>query len=148
MEKNAVRYTWVMATLLALAVAIVIVYVQGWSAAEKLAMGISSSMAVIVFFGFGWFVRKKVDERGKGIPASDERTAAMEGIIFRYSFIASFWALLIIAWFNILSRYLGRDQLPGDISIVMALSSMAIVWLFFNYYVNKRFESLIIRENS
>jgi len=73
-----------------------------------------------------------------GIPTSDERTVAIEGIAFKYAFLSSFWAIIALAWYNILMRYTGKDQMPADIAIVAALAIMALTWVISSYVSRKR----------
>ncbi|HPR42321.1 MAG TPA: hypothetical protein PK718_07245 [Candidatus Methanofastidiosa archaeon] len=139
MNKDKERNTWVLIAIISTICLLFIIYLQEWSAKERMAMTASSVLGIAVFFGFGWYMKERMREKAIGIPSSDERTEALNGMIFKYTFLSSFWAIIILAWFNILSRYTGRSQMPSDITLVIALSAMFSIWVFFNLIVHRRY---------
>ena len=138
MNSRIERYVWAMLAILASMAILAYISVHEWGMSESMALSLTCIMGIVVLFGFGWYLKERLREKGMGIPTSDERTVAMEGIAFKYAFLSSFWAIIALAWYNILMRYTGKDQMPADIAIVAALAIMALTWVISSYVSRKR----------
>ncbi|MBN1785519.1 MAG: hypothetical protein JW825_00815 [Candidatus Methanofastidiosa archaeon] len=131
-------YLWSSSTLLMLVTIEGIILFQDWSSTEKIGMMLSAMLAILAFSGFGWLVKERFKDKSKGIPFSDERTEKIEGKVFKYSFLSAFWISIILTWINIILRYLERDQMPSDISLVAVLVAMFLFWSFYQYRFSSR----------
>lgn len=132
MDTKMERNVWIAVAIMALALLSLFMASLDMGLGETVFLTLPLLAIIAVFFGFGWYVKEKFHEREAGIPSSDERTVALEGVVFKHAFITSVWAILAIAWYNIAMRYMDRSQLPADVSLVVALSAMIGLWLLFH----------------